>query len=95
MPTQRDERLIGLIVRAFANRDQLAALSETDVAVMPETALRHLERTARLSYLAPTIITSILDGTQPRALTARTLLRLAALPIAWADQRRMLGFSPA
>ncbi len=62
------------------------------ISTTPPAQLRHIERTARLSYLAPDIIRAILDGRQPRQVTARTLSRIGALPLSWAKQRKMLGF---
>jgi len=91
----RDERLVELILRSFVVRDQLLAMTQGEVSAIPATSLRHLERVARLSYLSPDIVTAILDGTQPRRLNARTLSRMAALPLSWTEQRRVLGFAPA
>ncbi|MGN6690258.1 MAG: recombinase family protein, partial [Sphingopyxis sp.] len=54
---------------------------------------RHIERLARLAYLAPDITAAILDGDQPNTLTSRTLLKLPALPLDWSEQRILLGFS--
>ena len=88
-----DSNLIQLIARGFAARDQLLAMTEDAVRAMPGTQLRHLERIARLAYLAPDIIKAILDGQQPKQVTARFLSRLGALPLAWSDQRKMLHFS--
>jgi hypothetical protein len=48
-------------------------------------------RLLRLNYLAPDIITAIMDGAQPRELTRRELLD-ANLPLDWALQRKMFGF---
>lgn len=45
-------------------------MSEQDAATMPKTELRHLERVVRLSYLDPSIVRSILDGSQPSHLSA-------------------------
>lgn len=45
-------------------------MDEQDVATIPKTELRHLERIARLSYLDPAIVRSILDGTQTSHLSA-------------------------
>jgi hypothetical protein len=53
---------------------------------------QHLTRLARLGYLAPDIITAIVEGRQPPSLSGRTLLRCANLPIEWTKQRRLLGF---
>ena len=47
----------------------------------------------RLSYLAPDITQAILDGRQPRDLTAEKLLEHSRLPLAWHDQRTALGFA--
>lgn len=65
--TACDPNLVQLIARGFAARDQLLAMNQQDVTVMPATQLRHLERIARLAYLAPDIITSILDGRHQRS----------------------------
>ena len=46
-----------------------------------------------LSYLAPDIVRSILEGRQPLELSPTRLLRLSKdLPHEWSDQRRFLGF---
>jgi hypothetical protein len=49
-------------------------------------------RLVRLSYLVPDITQAILDGRQPRDLTAEKLLEHSRLPLAWHDQRTVLGF---
>jgi DNA invertase Pin-like site-specific DNA recombinase len=54
---------------------------------------RHIERLARLAYLAPDITSAILDGTQPATLTSRSLLKLPGLPLEWTEQRKMLKFA--
>lgn len=87
-----DPNLVQLVARGFSARDQLLAMTQDAVRAMPGTQLRHLERIARLAYLAPDIVKAILDGRQPRQVTARYLSRLGALPLAWSEQRRMLGF---
>ena len=91
----RDEKLVHLIARGFAARDQLMALTAEEHAALPITAYRHLERIARLAYLDPAIVRAILVGTQPRHLSARALWRMASLPLLWGDQRTALRFSPA
>ena len=45
--------------------------AESIAQAMPPVSLRHLERTARLSYLEPAIVQAVLEGTQPRSLSAR------------------------
>jgi site-specific DNA recombinase len=50
-------------------------------------------RVLRLRFLAPDIVTAILDGRQPVELTSRTLLRIADLPLDWSGQRQALGLA--
>jgi site-specific DNA recombinase len=50
-------------------------------------------RLVRLTYLAPDITQAILDGRQPRDLTAEKLLAHSRLPLAWDEQRKVLGFA--
>ena len=53
----------------------------------------YFTRLVRLSYLAPDITRAILDGRQPRGLTADKLLVRSRLPLAWHDQQTVLGFA--
>ena len=46
-----------------------------------------------LGLLAPDIVEAILTGHQPVELPTRRLKRLTDLPVAWAEQRRVLGFA--
>ena len=87
-----DANLIQLVARAIAARDELLFMTAEQAQAAPTTQLRHTERTARLAYLAPDIIRAILDGNQPRTVTARRLARLGSLPLSWSDQRTLLGF---
>lgn len=57
--------------------------------VRPGTVSRILP----LAWLAPEIAAAILEGRQPSGLTARRLRELSQLPLDWADQRQILGFS--
>ncbi|WP_240504342.1 recombinase family protein [Tsuneonella mangrovi] len=91
--TATDRALVELMGRAIAARDELLAMNEAEATATPTTRLRHLQRLARLAYLDPAIIRSILDGSQPRAMQARELWRMADLPLSWADQRAQLGLA--
>lgn len=86
-----DRALVELLGRSVAARDELLAMTEAEVNAIPVTRLRHLQRTARLSYLDPAVVRSILEGTQPKRMQARELWRMADLPLDWAEQRAMLG----
>jgi hypothetical protein len=70
-----------------ANRD----LSPAEIAKRSNASLSHFMRLLRLNYLAPDIITSIMDGTQPRELTRKALMD-ANLPLDWGLQRKLFGF---
>ena len=93
-PAARDERLVELVARAFAARDHLITIDE-DIAEVPVSRVRHLQRQAKLAYLDPDIIRAILTGSQPRGLGARELWRMGELPLTWAEQRSALGFAAA
>ncbi len=93
-PSRQQSALVDLITRAFEAREQLISMDDGEVASMPNRQRRHLERTARLSYLAPDIIRGILDGKQGPNLAARNMVRMASLPLDWAAQRRALQLEP-
>lgn len=86
-----DRHLVELLGRSVAAREELIAMSQCSATAMPVPRLRHLQRLARLSYLDPTVVRSILDGRQPRKMAARDLWRMADLPLEWAAQRALLG----
>jgi site-specific DNA recombinase len=49
-----------------------------------------VSRLVRLNFLAPALVESVLDGTQPATLTAASL-RTAELPIDWNEQIALFG----
>ena len=54
---------------------------------------RYVSRVVRFALLAPHIVERIVDGRLPPELTAESLLRRRSeLPLAWAAQRKLLGF---
>jgi site-specific DNA recombinase len=53
----------------------------------------YVMRALRLNYLAPDIISAIVDGRQPADLT-RTKLLNSSIPMDWAQQRVLFGFPP-
>ncbi len=54
---------------------------------------RHVARTLPLAFLAPDIVTAIVEGRQPVGLTVTTLKRIDELPARWKDQRIALGLA--
>ena len=91
-----DTRLIKLLIRA---RRFNATLVDSDgvpfAALVKQEGVSpsYFTRLVRLSHLAPDIIQAVLDGRQPRDLTADKLLAHSRLPLTWHEQRRVLGFT--
>jgi DNA invertase Pin-like site-specific DNA recombinase len=91
-----DARLVKLLIRA---RRFNAALVGSDGVPFAALAKRegvspsYFTRLVRLNYLAPDITQAILDDRQPRGLTADKLLAHSRLPLAWQEQRNVLGFA--
>jgi len=91
-----DARLVKLLIRA---RRFNATLLDSDGVPFAALAKRegvspsYFTRLVRLSYLAPDITEAILDGRQPRDLTADKLLAHSRLPLGWHEQRTVLGFA--
>jgi hypothetical protein len=52
----------------------------------------YFTRLVRLSFLAPDITQAILEGRQPSDMTPNKLLAHSRLPLAWHEQRTLLGF---
>ncbi len=86
-----DPVLVKLIAQAYAARDYL--VEGTQHPCVSGYSKRHLSRLARLAWLAPDIISDILDGRQPPHLTGRYLLRCGDVPFDWSSQRAFLGFA--
>ena len=53
------------------------------------------QQLAKLSFLAPDIISAIVDGSQPENLKGRRILRMGNVPLCSTAQRAMLEFSQA
>ena len=87
-------RLIGLLAKARAAQcvlDDRSVWQVTELAARVRCHPKRFTRLVRLNYLAPDIIASIRDGTQPAHLNCQTLMS-AELPMDWSLQRRLLGF---
>ena len=90
-----DARLIKLLLRARQFNATLAEGKGVPFAALVQregVSRSYFTRLVRLSYLAPDITQAILEGRQPRDLTAEKLLQHSRLPLAWHDQRIVLGF---
>ena len=84
----------------WSQRAQLlgAALSSGEASDIDALAKRggvgrtYLIRMLRLAHLAPDIVEAILAGREPDGLTVNALMKGVQLPLAWDEQRRVLGF---
>ena len=91
-----DEGLIRLVANAHAARLAVANagdLALSEVATVLGFSLHYFSQLARLGGLAPDIVSAILEGRQPAALTRTRLARTKALPLDWNEQRLMFGFT--
>ncbi|MDB5446188.1 MAG: hypothetical protein JWQ97_1505 [Phenylobacterium sp.] len=97
MPAEPDRQLLKALAQAHAGLETRSASPTGSPAQwrhaqsVPESYLR---RIIGLAFLAPDIQRAMLEGRQPAGLTAQQLMR-RGVPLAWADQREALGFSPA
>ena len=82
-----DIKLIGLIAKA-ENAYQVLNSGER----VPSKQRPHLARLARLKFLAPDIVSAILEGRQPVMLSARKMLRATGISRCWKAQRTFFGF---
>ena len=77
-------RYIGLLVDG-----QHRTLSE--IAASNDIELSEVSRILPLVFLSPSIVDSILAGTQPVSLTPQRLARLPDLPASWRQQAELLS----
>lgn len=85
---EADPVLLKLVAQAWGQRKLLA-----DPAHPKKFSKRHRWQLLRIAFLAPDIISAIVEGRQPTALLGRRLLRATDVPLDWAEQRRFFGFA--
>jgi len=93
--TKPDARLVKLLIRARRFNATLVGSDGLPFAALAKrqgVSPSYFTRLVRLSYLDPDITEAILDGRQPRDLTADKLLAHSRLPLVWHEQRTVLGF---
>ena len=86
-----DPVLLKLVAHAHAA--QLAALGGGSEPLLSGYSQRYVFKLMRLSWLAPDIISAIVEGRQPTGLNGRRLLRVANVPLGWNEQRNFFGFA--
>ncbi len=92
-----DPTLLNALRRAHEVADEhgLGPLGSAQRNAEPRAvADAYLRSIAQLAYLAPDIQAAIVEGRQPAGLTLEQL-RAQILPMAWAEQRAVLGFKAA
>jgi DNA invertase Pin-like site-specific DNA recombinase len=91
-----DTSLLRVVARAHDVQRRLSedtTLTVHDIAREQRVTPKYLYILLRLRWLAPDITTAIVNGRQPRQLSAMRLMRLTAqLPADWSAQRALLGF---
>jgi len=90
-----DETLVKLVARTHCWFEDLKTgkvQKVRDIAEREKTHPADVSRILPLAFLAPDIVTAILNGEQPVDLTPQKLKRLRDLPLDWQDQKRVLGF---
>ena len=91
-PTPADANLVKLLGRAFAVRKAILESGSLDLAAAELGYGRdYAIALARVSYLAPSMVKSILGGVQPKTLSATPLVRTPRLPYRWEQQCSMFG----
>ena len=93
-----DHKLINTIKRGKAWADRLTLGSVKSVnELAKEVGLTNQAVTNMIyrAFLAPDIVRSILNGTQPAKVTADFLKQHAPFPIDWDEQRKLFGFIKA
>ncbi len=91
VPTSQDAVLLLNIARAHHWFERIKA-GETfaEIATSEDTSKRRIQQMIGLTFLAPDIVTDVIDGKQPISFTSDWYLR-HDLPSDWADQRVLLA----
>lgn len=92
---KRDTKLVALIGEALTARELVMASPDKSMLRIAADAGRcrtRLQKLVGISCLAPDIVTSIVEGSQPPTLTAKNLLA-TNLPLDWKEQRKLFGIA--
>lgn len=92
----RDPALVRLVVQALSLRDRIATTSAESFGELADRlgfSREYASALLRIAYLAPDILTAILEGRQPRGFTRTQLIRVKNIPLDWPSQRTLLGFA--
>ncbi|HVV79078.1 MAG TPA: recombinase family protein [Pseudolabrys sp.] len=91
-----DMALLRIIARAYDVQARLNAnrnLSVKEVSQVENVSSAYIYSLLRLRWLAPSIVSAIVNGRHPKRLNAKRLMRLSfRLSPYWSEQRALLGF---
>ena len=90
-----DPRVVALLAKANRWFEALTSATHSSIVSIAEehdVARADVTRIVYLAFLAPDIVERLVGGERPARFSIRRLMELAPLPLAWADQRRALGF---
>ena len=93
---RRDAVMIKTLARGFRWQALLDGRKYTtieDLGRREQISPSYVSRVIRLTFLAPDIVEAILNGTQPRLLDTKSLLK--PFPPEWNAQKRHFGFDPS
>jgi DNA invertase Pin-like site-specific DNA recombinase len=91
---QPDYSLHRLLARAYRYREMVMGSegkTMRQLAAQAGVCSSYFTRVLRLSFLAPAVVKAILNDRHPIELTAKRLASQLHFPIAWDDQRALLG----
>jgi DNA invertase Pin-like site-specific DNA recombinase len=92
-PANVDPSMVRLLLRAHVIRSRLLAepgLPLKEIAAEEGISSSYVTRLLRLAFLAPDIVTAILNGRHPPQFTANRLMDDTRLPLDWTAQRELL-----
>ena len=94
-----DAKLVALISKAHDWFERLSSGRCDSVQAIAQqeqiTTVAYVMRVIHLAFLAPDIVQAIVRGEQPMEVTVDRLMRMGPLPMAWEDQRELLGMANA
>ena len=93
-PPKPDAALITMVARARHWFELIAAGKHATMealAAAEQEPSAHVRQTIGAAFLAPDLVTAIVEGRQPLALTATKLKALLPLPTAWPEQRALVA----
>ncbi len=94
-----DAKLVALISKAHDWLERLTSGRCDSVQAIAQqeqiNTVAYVMRVIHLAFLAPDIVQAIVRGEQPMEVTVDRLMRTGPLPMAWEDQRELLGMANA